>query len=554
MLKNVHLKNLALIKEARIDFSKGLNIMTGETGSGKSVIIGSVNLALGQKANKSIIRTGASSAVSELLFTDCSEEALKILDELKIERSGRNIMLSRKITPDSSVSRINGEAVTLSNLKKISSVLVDVHGQHDNQSLLNPAGHIHILDEFAGENTAKIKQRLGRELALYRSLRSEFKLYGSDEASMKKEMDLLEYEISEIDSSMLKVHEDEALEETYKTLCRLRENRERLCRIKALFCDDKGGLVQESSVALKEIEDAFKSDPSLLSFKNSISDIDSLIKDFSRELNRYLSENGFDEEKFAAVSKRLDEINELKEKYAPTIEGILKYRQKCEERLTALKDAEKNSAGLCRELADSRARVNAIAKELSAQRRKSAAMLEPLACENLRDLNFQDSRFCVSFTAAPKITSEGYDRVQFLISLNPGEPLKPLSETASGGELSRIMLALKSALAEKDHIETLIFDEIDTGISGFTAGRVAQKLKTLSKNHQVICITHLPQIAAKAESHFVIEKEVTDGSTISGIRKLSEEEAVYELARMISSGEITPSALEHAREMKAEGK
>ena len=550
MIKNVHLKNLALIKEAEIDYTQGLNIMTGETGSGKSIIIGSVNIALGEKANKSMIRTGASFGLVELLFTTKDERVFETLDALGIERDGENIIISRKITADSSHSKINGESVTLSNLKKVTSLLVDVHGQHDHQSLLNPAAHLEILDDFGGEKISQAKSALSKELSLYKSLRAEYKNFDMDEASLEREISLLEYEAGEIEDAGLIPGEDTILEESCRAMNRTRQTWELLNKIKYIFCDEGGGIIQASSAAVKEIADAVKIDPALSSFKNSLTDIDSLIKDLGHDISKYLDENVFDREKYDLSSGRLNEINRLKAKYGDSIEDILKYQSSCQRRLAQLHDFEDNKAELSEKLGRSKIKINNLAKALSNARKEAAASLSPLICENLKDLNFLSSQFKIDFALAPKISKDGFDRVQFMISLNPGEPIKPLSSVASGGELSRIMLALKSALADNDKIETLIFDEIDTGISGNTAGKVAEKMKALSRSHQVICITHLPQIAAKADSHFVIEKEVANGNTISGIRLLGGEESVTELAKMISGREVTAAAMEHARELK----
>ena len=551
MLKSIHLKNLALIEEAEIDCTKGLNIMTGETGAGKSIITGSVNIALGAKASKTMIRTGAQSALAQLLFTGADERALCLLDEMGIDRDGENILITRKITPDSSVSKINGENVTLSSLKKLTSLLVDVHGQHDHQSLLDPAGHMQILDDFGGEKIREIKSRLAAGLSSYRALRREFKEYDKDEAALKREISLLEYEADEIEKAALYAGEDEKLEESFKQMSRLQQTWENLNKINYAFSDEADGILFKTQSALKEIEDAVRIDGSLVPFKSALCDIDSLVKDFIHDLSRYLGENTFDKEKFDEISQRLNEINRLKAKYGDTVQDILSYHSSCIKRLEGFKDYEAGKAALTKKLNDSKAMINACARELSAARKEAAARLEPMIIENLKDLNFLSCEFKIDFEMAQKISADGFDRVQFMISLNPGEPLKPLCAVASGGELSRIMLAIKCALAENDRIETLIFDEIDTGISGSTAFKAAEKLKELSRTHQVICITHLPQIAAEADSHFLIEKKVAGESTISGVRQLGDEESVKELAKMISGSEVTQAALEHARELKS---
>lgn len=550
MLRNVHLKNLALIEEAEIDFTKGLNIMTGETGSGKSIIIGSVNIALGEKANKGMIRTGEPYALSELLFTDCPEIALKVLDSLGIDRDGKNILISRKITADSSVSKINGESTTLSNLKKVTSLLADVHGQHDHQSLLDSANHVRILDDFAGDKVTGIKKALSDKLSAYKAARAEYETYNKDKEELEREISLLEYEADEIEKAQLISGEDLKLEESFKEMSRRQKTSDILNRIKFIFDDEASGLVASSGNALKEMADAEKSDPSLSSFKNALFDIDSLIKEFSHDISRYTDENAFDRIRLAEITERLDLINHLKSRYGNTIEDILEYESNCLRRLDEFKYHEENKLRLSKELSGLKADINSLARQLSAARKEAAGILDLLITENLKDLDFLNVEFRTDFDMSSKITKDGFDKIKFMISLNPGEPLKPLSAVASGGELSRIMLALKSALAESDHIETLIFDEIDTGISGAAAAKVASKMHSLSKSHQIICITHLPQIASKADSHFLIEKEVADGITISGVKLLDSEASVAELAKMMSAGEVTPAALEHARQLK----
>lgn len=550
MLKSIHLKNLALIEEAEIDYDKGLNIMTGETGSGKSIIIGSVNIALGEKANKSMIRSGASFALSELSFISDDPKVFKTLDELQIERDGNNILITRKITPDSSSCKINGESVTLANLRRITSLLIDVHGQHDHQSLLDPGKHLSILDDFGGEETFKIKSELAGELSAYRKLREEYREFDKDEEALAREIPLIEYEANEIDSSELTLDEDTKLEAEYKTLSKAERTSDLLSRVSYMISDDSSGLLKSSSDALKELEEASRIDPELASFKSSLTDIDSLLKDLGHDLAHYIDKNGFDRERFRQISERLNVINHLKSRYGDSVSDILSYSEDCHRRLERYSDFSAHKEKLEAALEESKGRVNELAKKLSEARKTAAAQLEPLIIENLKDLNFLNVEFRIDFELAQKISASGFDKVQFMISLNPGEPLKPLSSVASGGELSRIMLALKSALAKNDHIETLIFDEIDTGISGNTAAKVSEKLVSLSKDHQIICITHLPQIASKADNHYLIEKEVVGESTISEIRLLNKEASVRELAKMISGSEVTEAAIEHARELK----
>ena len=550
MLKNIHIKNIALIQEADIDLGPGLNIMTGETGSGKSMIIGAVGIALGGKANKSVIRQGAPSALAELLFTDACPEALDMLDALGIERCGGSISITRKITADSSSARVNGETVTLSSLKKITSLLVDVHGQHEHQSLLAPGKHLEIIDESGKDAVAAAKSRLSAELSYYKNVRKEYAAYDMDDETFERETSLIEYECNEIEAAELTSGEDTALEAEYKNMLRAQKTTANLYKA-AGFINGETGALALSSDALKEISEACAADAELADLKASAADLEAMARDVGSALSRYLAANSFNEEKFQKTGERLNLINHLKSKYGSTIEEINAYAAAGREKLERLRGGKQRRGELEAELLKSKKEINICAHELSDARKQAAARIEPLIKENLKDLNFLNAEFRTSFSAAEKISANGFDKAEFLISTNPGEDLKPLASVASGGELSRVMLALKSAVAENDHIQTLLFDEIDTGISGITAQRVSEKLYSLSRDHQIICITHLPQIASMADEHFLIRKEVSDGRTISGITALADDEAVFALAGMVSGASVTESALANAKDLKA---
>ena len=554
MLKNVHLKNLALIKEDDIDFNSGLNIMTGETGSGKSIIIGSIDIALGDKANKGMIRNGADHALVELQFVSEDEKVFEALRELDISRDGNNILISRKITPDSSAAKINGEHVTLANLRKITSLLVDVHGQHEHQSLLDPAKHLDIVDGFAGANVLEKKNELKAEFEHYKELRKEYSSYNMDEESLQREIELIQHELNEIVNASITEGEDEQLEAEYKKLSSAENIIKSASRALNNIDDEEKGVLTKTQESLKQIDSVIEFDSSLKDIKSMLTDIDSIAKDLSGALSHYIDHNRFDGARFAEVRDRLDLINHLKSRYGNSIQEINQHATELEDRLNRYSNYSQTRNELIEHLKASARKLNVISSELSDMRKEVAGRLEPLIISNLKDLNFADIRFNIDFKKTEKITLNGFDKVEFLLSANPGEPLAPLVKVASGGELSRIMLAIKSAVAKQDNIPTLIFDEIDTGISGFTAQKVAEKLDLLSKSHQIICITHLPQIAAMADYHYHIRKSVEDGSTISGIIGLSEEQMIYEIARLVGGAEITHAALNNAKELKAEAK
>ena len=549
MLKNVYIKNLALIEEADIDYANGLNIMTGETGAGKSIIISALNTALGEKANKSMIRSGSDYGLVELVFVTDDPRIFDALEEKGITPDGNQITITRKISADSSTTRINGESVTLANLKSITNLLVDVHGQHDHQSLLDPARHLDIVDGFAGDPVRNVKNELRYYYDQYRQLKKDYLHFNLDEDSLKREIDLLKYEKKEIEDAAIEADEDVRLESEYKKLSNAETILVSMNRAYQSFSDEEEGTLKKVADALKYVDEALPYEPELKEYRNILLDIDSLAKDLTHEMSHYIDRNQFDGQRLKEVQDRLDVINKLKSKYGNAIDDIYHHDEQISAKLDEYENYYERKAEKEGQMKECAVKLNKLAYELSDLRKKAAARLEPLIRDNLKDLNFLNVEFVISFIKGEKISSNGFDKAEFLISVNPGEPLLPLVKTASGGELSRIMLAIKSAIAENDHIPTLIFDEIDTGISGKTAGKVGEKLVYLSRKHQIICITHLPQIAAMADTHFRIQKEVEEGSTISGIEKLTSEEQVEELAKLVGGVSVSDAAKTNAKEL-----
>ena len=549
MLKNVYIKNLALIEEADIDYANGLNIMTGETGAGKSIIISALNTALGEKANKSMIRAGSDYGLVELVFLSDDSRIFDALKEKGITLDGNQITITRKISADSSTTRINGETVTLANLKSITNLLVDVHGQHDHQSLLDPSRHLDIVDAFAGDPVRQVKTELRNYYDQYRQLKIEYLHFNLDEESLAREIDLLKYEKKEIEEAALEADEDVRLESEYKKLSNAETILVSMNRAYQSFSDEEEGTLKKVSDALKYVDEALPYEPELKEYRNVLLDIDSLAKDLTHEMSHYIDRNQFDGERLKEVQDRLDVINKLKSKYGNAIEEIYRHDEKISAKLDEYENYYERKAEKESQMKECAVKLNKLAYQLSDLRKEAASRLEPLIQDNLKDLNFLNVEFVISFIKGEKISSNGFDKAEFLISVNPGEPLLPLAKTASGGELSRIMLAIKSAIAENDHIPTLIFDEIDTGISGKTAGKVGEKLVFLSQKHQIICITHLPQIAAMADTHFRIQKEVEEGSTISGIEKLTKDEQVEELAKLVGGVSVSDAARTNAKEL-----
>lgn len=551
MLQNLHVKNLALIDECEVEFSDGLNILSGETGAGKSIIIGSINLALGEKVPKEMLRDSDQPAFVELIFSVDNEQTAKALEALDVELEDNTVILSRKITASRAIGRVNGEAVSVSRMKEIASYLIDIHGQHEHQSLLSKKKHLDILDEYAKKPLGAKKSELSAVYKEYRTLKEEFEKSNIDNEQRSRELSFLEYEVKEIEDADLTPGEDEELETQFKKFSNGKKIME---GVSAAYAATGGELDSASELigrAVRELGQVSGYDTEVENLENQLAEIDCLLSDFNHEISGYISETEFDEETFYETQKRLDEINHLKSKYGNSIEEILASLEQKQQRIAVLNDYDAYLKTLEQQLSKKEAELSAISEEVSKIRQKSAAKLVKEIIAALKDLNFLDVKFDMSFDRLPDYTANGIDAPEFLISTNPGEPLKPLGKVASGGELSRIMLGIKTIMAENDHIESLIFDEIDSGISGRTAQMVSEKMNELGRNHQIICITHLPQIAAMADAHFLIEKSVENKSTVSKIYRLDESQSISELARMLGGAKITDTVMESAREMKA---
>lgn len=550
MLQNLHVKNLALIDETEVDFKEGLNILSGETGAGKSIIIGSVNLALGEKVQKEMLRENAESALVELIFSVENEAQKAALAELDVTFEEDCVILSRKIVNGRGVAKINGESVPASKMREVAAVLIDIHGQHEHQSLLHKKKHLEILDEFAKDVLCIPKEKLKEAYTEYKKLLEKLHCADVDEEERLREASFLEYEIKEILEANLKEEEDETLEEEYKRFLNGKKIMEALNMAYQYSGNGGENASDFTARALKELSAASSYDEKVRELEQQMSEIDNLLNDFNREIADYIDETDFDDETFYQMEKRLDEINRLKSKYGKTISDILLALQEKEKRLAKLQDYDTYLAGLKDRVKKAEQVLRDISMEVSEIRQQKAKSLVEEVTKALKDLNFLDVRFTMQFAHLENYTANGLDDAEFLISTNPGEPVKPLAKVASGGEMSRIMLAIKTVLADNDAIETLIFDEIDSGISGRTAQMVSEKMNMLGRNHQIICITHLPQIAAMADAHYLIEKSVENSTTVSKIRLLNDEERVNELSRMIGGVVITDKVRESAREMR----
>ena len=545
MLLELHVKNLALIERADVEFGEGLNILTGETGAGKSIIIGSVSMALGGKASRDSIRHGADYAYIELVFSVKGEDRLRALRELDTEPTEDGlVIISRKITPSRSISRINDETVTAARLRQITGLLLDIHGQHEHQSLLYKSKHLEILDAYVKAQTQPAKKKMEEEYKNYCILKKRLSSFEMDHDARLREADFLRFEIQEIEEGNIKEGEEEELTARYRRFSHARRIAENL--------NEAYDSLQADAVtrALRSVEQVTEYDEALQSIRDQLYDAEAILSDAGREISAYISSMEFDEESWRQTEERLDQIHSLQNKYGASVLAIQASLEEKRKRLEELENYDAFREQTEKKLKISTDHLCRLCTDLSEIRKKASVELVKRIRSGLLDLNFLDVEFDMEFETLDHFTPDGWDEVQFLISTNPGQPMRPLKNVASGGELSRIMLAIKTVLADSDEIPTLIFDEIDTGISGRTAQKVSEKLSYIAGSHQVICITHLPQIAAMADIHFEILKSASEGSTATTIERLGREKSIRELARLLGGAQITEAVLKNAHEMK----
>lgn len=545
MLLNLQVKNLALIEKAEVSFSEGLNILTGETGAGKSIIIGSVNMALGGKTSRDMIRQGADYAYVELVFSVDDPVKRKRLEELDLDLpEDGTIIISKKIMPTRSLSKINDETVTTGRLKEITSLLIDIHGQHEHQSLLYKSKHLQILDVYARSQTQPLKEKISVNYHQYQEVLKALEEMNKDQESRLREADFLRYEIEELENADLKEGEEEGLTSSYRRLSHAQKIMEYLSSAYQAIDGEQIGR------ALHDVTQAAEYDETVAGIRDQLFDAESILSDVVRDISGYMDQFSFDEEAFVQMEKRLDLIHNLQAKYGSTVREIMEKLEEKRKRLDDLEHFDLIKAQKEKEREKTEEKLEQLCTELSKVRQSAAKILTEKIRRGLEDLNFIDVAFEMEFRRLEQYTASGFDEAEFMISTNPGMPVRPLGMVASGGELSRIMLAIKAVLADTDDIPTLIFDEIDTGISGRTAQKVSEKLSYIARNHQVICITHLPQIAAMADTHFEIAKSAAAGSTTTTIHPLCGDEMVKELARLLGGAKITDAVYDNAREMK----
>lgn len=546
MLESLAVKNFALIKDAHIDFKNNLNVLTGETGSGKSILIGSINLALGMRASKDVMRDENEETVVSIVFSIKDNNLIQTLknEDIPIDDDGK-VIIYRKITKDKNISKINDEPSTLNKIKEVTEKLIDIYGQHDGESLRKNAKHIQFLDEFIGEKASDKKLDISRTYTKLKEAEEKMLTFNLDERMRLREIDILKYEIDEIEKAEIKKGEEEDLTDRFKIVSNSKNIIESLTE--AL------NYLQESNIskASKNVKDAVKYDDSLDELHKSLIDCDSIISDCIKELDKKIDNYDIDEKEFSQMENRLELIRSILAKYNNSFDEMTVEYEKKKQSLLELDnyDAEKKKAE--ENIKKIETKLLSECEELSIIRKEFAKTFAEKIIHELKDLGFLDVKFEIDIDRKNEIGRDGYDDVTFMISLNTGEKMRALNEVASGGELSRIMLSIKTVLSENYGTETLIFDEIDAGISGITASKVASKLNRIAKNHQVILITHLPQIAAMADNHFAISKGVDGNRTITTIEELDDDGMIREIGRLISSsGELTDNVIANAKELK----
>ena len=550
MLESIQVKNVALIDMAEVEFGEGLNILTGETGAGKSILLSSVQLALGAKADKGLIRTGAEFASVTLTFLPDDEQKERLKD-LDIDCEDDILVLQRRIYPNKSVCKINGENVILKTMQSVAQLLIDIHGQREHQAVLKADVQEEMLDSYAMDEISGDLQRIRELYGDYKKLKLQYEELANQDTDYTRELDFARFELDEIEKAELTDGEDEKLQEQYERLSNAKKIQDSVGSVQEILGGQNNSLLNEMSMALRTLLPVRDYDEELADAYTQLSDVEMVLQDCIHSLDRYLDHFEMDASDLQRISDRLNLINHLKDKYGSHMEDIFQYAQTLSEKISRMENREQTLVSLQNQMEELLSSYDELSQSLYEKRKKACMELSKKMTQAMVDLNFEQCRFEV-FCEHDKEhrKKNGCDSIAFMISLNPGEPLKPLANVASGGELSRIMLAVKTIFADKDRTGTLVFDEIDSGISGKTAWKVSEKLAVLRKEHQVICITHLPQIAAMADCHFCIRKSTTDNRTSTSVHRLTEEESIAEIGRLLGTDELTDAVLQNAAEMK----
>ena len=552
MLLNVHIKNIALIDDANVNFTDNLNILTGETGAGKSIIMGALKIGMGDKLPKDIVREAGKEGFCQLLFLVDDEAVLEQIRQLGVEPTeDGEILITRRIVNSRTINTINDMAVTAARLREVSALLIDMHTQHQQQTLLKKNEHMKLLDKFGRAAIEPLKREVAQRHADYTELVDQMDKLSMDEAERSRRAEFLKYQIAEIESANVKAGEDEDIEHQYNKMVNSRDIVAAASEVYSVTgYENQSSAGNEIGRVLVNLKGIKELDDEIDGLYSQLENIDALLNDFNVELSNYMQSMNFDDSEFREVESRLDVINDIKGKYGSTVDEVNRYLEESKAEYEKLSEYDEYIAELSGKINKAKKLMIDAADKLSAERKKQAKLMCKEIKTALSDLSFMQVDFDMVFDRLSECTANGIDDCYFVISTNVGEKLRPLYDVASGGELSRIMLAVKSCMAAEDNIGTLVFDEIDVGISGRAAQAVAEKMALISRKHQVISITHLPQIAAMADSHYLIEKSADEGKTVTKIVRLSEAESVTEIARLLGGASITDAVMSNALEMK----
>jgi len=552
MLLNVHIKNIALIDDANVNFTDNLNILTGETGAGKSIIMGALKIGMGDKLTKDIVREAGKEGFCQLLFLVDDESVLEQIRQLGVEPTeDGEILITRRIVNSRTINTINDMAVTAARLREVSALLIDMHTQHQQQTLLKKNEHMKLLDKFGRAAIEPLKREVAQRHADYTELVDQMDKLSMDEAERSRRAEFLKYQIAEIESANVKAGEDEDIEHQYNKMVNSRDIVAAASEVYSVTgYENQSSAGNEIGRVLVNLKGIKELDDEIDGLYSQLENIDALLNDFNVELSNYMQSMNFDDSEFREVESRLDVINDIKGKYGSTVDEVNRYLEESKAEYEKLSEYDEYIAELSGKINKAKKLMIDAADKLSAERKKQAKLMCKEIKTALSDLSFMQVDFDMVFDRLSECTANGIDDCYFVISTNVGEKLRPLYDVASGGELSRIMLAVKSCMAAEDNIGTLVFDEIDVGISGRAAQAVAEKMALISRKHQVISITHLPQIAAMADSHYLIEKSADEGKTVTKIVRLSEAESITEIARLLGGASITDAVMSNALEMK----
>lgn len=552
MLLNVHIKNIALIDDANVNFTDNLNILTGETGAGKSIIMGALKIGMGDKLPKDIVREAGKEGFCQLLFLVDDEAVIEQIRQLGVEPTeDGEILITRRIVNSRTINTINDMAVTAARLREVSALLIDMHTQHQQQTLLKKNEHMKLLDKFGRAAIEPLKCEVAQRHADYTELVDQMDKLSMDEAERSRRAEFLKYQIAEIESANVKAGEDEDIEHQYNKMVNSRDIVAAASEVYSVTgYENQSSAGNEIGRVLVNLKGIKELDDEIDGLYSQLENIDALLNDFNVELSNYMQSMNFDDSEFREVESRLDVINDIKGKYGSTVDEVNRYLEESKAEYEKFSEYDEYIAELSGKINKAKKLMIDAADKLSAERKKQAKLMCKEIKTALSDLSFMQVDFDMVFDRLSECTANGIDDCYFVISTNVGEKLRPLYDVASGGELSRIMLAVKSCMAAEDNIGTLVFDEIDVGISGRAAQAVAEKMALISRKHQVISITHLPQIAAMADSHYLIEKSADEGKTVTKIVRLSEAESITEIARLLGGASITDAVMSNALEMK----